>query len=176
MHFLVVGLVGLTDIACCGAVVCREDFNISYKGNANTLPLRNWEEALLPEPISMVSEGCREPQLKRIFVLGCSFVLLWLCIYVQWARCMPCSGWRVGGVKWWCIILRAMRHTGCDDSKLDLSLIRGAPRDRCLWALVALLSTAIVACPDSPVCLLVASLITALDMQVSSHTVCAVRC
>jgi hypothetical protein len=35
--------------------IFREDFNISYKGNANTLPLRNWDEAGLPEPIRMVS-------------------------------------------------------------------------------------------------------------------------
>lgn len=35
----------------------REDFNISYKGNANTLPLRNWDEANLPEPIAMVSSS-----------------------------------------------------------------------------------------------------------------------
>ncbi|WIA22903.1 hypothetical protein OEZ86_009840 [Tetradesmus obliquus] len=33
--------------------IFREDFNISYKGNANTLPLRNWDEAGLPEPIRM---------------------------------------------------------------------------------------------------------------------------
>lgn len=36
--------------------IFREDFNISYKGNANTLPLRNWDEGGLPEPIRMVSE------------------------------------------------------------------------------------------------------------------------
>jgi hypothetical protein len=35
--------------------IFREDFNISYKGNANTLPLRNWDEAGMPEPIRMVS-------------------------------------------------------------------------------------------------------------------------
>ncbi|KAF6265401.1 pre-mRNA-splicing ATP-dependent RNA helicase [Scenedesmus sp. NREL 46B-D3] len=33
--------------------IFREDFNISYKGNANTLPLRNWDEAGLPEPLRM---------------------------------------------------------------------------------------------------------------------------
>jgi ATP-dependent RNA helicase DDX23/PRP28 len=34
--------------------IFREDFNISYKGNPHTLPLRNWDEGNLPEPLRMV--------------------------------------------------------------------------------------------------------------------------
>lgn len=62
--------------------IFREDFNIAYKGNANTLPLRNWEEALLPEPINMAIEyvGYAKPSpiqmasiplgLKQLDVIG----------------------------------------------------------------------------------------------------------
>lgn len=35
--------------------IFREDFSISYKGNTgSTLPIRNWEEAELPEPLMKV--------------------------------------------------------------------------------------------------------------------------
>lgn len=60
---------------------CREDFNISYKGNANTLPLRNWDEANLPEPLAMVSSdvwGRGGAMHTRVLQS-----LLWLC-------CEPC--------------------------------------------------------------------------------------
>ena len=36
--------------------IFREDFSISYKGNTGgTLPLRNWEEAGLPDTLMKVS-------------------------------------------------------------------------------------------------------------------------
>jgi len=40
--------------------IFREDFSISYKGNTGgTLPLRNWEEAGLPDTLMKVStRGC----------------------------------------------------------------------------------------------------------------------
>ncbi len=35
--------------------IFREDFSIAYKGNAGgTLPIRNWKEARLPEPLMKV--------------------------------------------------------------------------------------------------------------------------
>lgn len=37
--------------------IFREDFNISYKGNPGTLPLRNWDEGNFPDPIKMVSKS-----------------------------------------------------------------------------------------------------------------------
>ena len=38
--------------------IFREDFSIAYKGNAGgTLPIRNWKEARLPEPLMKVRRG-----------------------------------------------------------------------------------------------------------------------
>jgi ATP-dependent RNA helicase DDX23/PRP28 len=37
--------------------IFREDFNISYRGNNPTLPLRNWQEADLPEELHKVGTG-----------------------------------------------------------------------------------------------------------------------
>lgn len=34
--------------------IFREDFNIQFKGNTDTLPMRSWSEANLPAPIMQV--------------------------------------------------------------------------------------------------------------------------
>jgi hypothetical protein len=59
--------------------IFREDFNISYKGNANTLPLRNWDEAGLPEPIRMVGKTCMS--IVRCMLWQCHTldVCVWPC-------------------------------------------------------------------------------------------------
>lgn len=42
--------------------IFREDFSIAYKGNAGgTLPIRNWKEARLPEPLMKVRLNWRVP-------------------------------------------------------------------------------------------------------------------
>ena len=48
--------------------IFREDFSIAYKGNAGgTLPIRNWKEARLPEPLMKVRGGLfrRMPKCLR---------------------------------------------------------------------------------------------------------------
>ena len=45
--------------------IFREDFSIAYKGNAGgTLPIRNWKEARLPEPLMKVRGGLFRRMLK----------------------------------------------------------------------------------------------------------------
>ena len=44
--------------------IFREDFSIAYKGvssGVNALPIRNWEEAKLPEPVLQVRPHAQRP-------------------------------------------------------------------------------------------------------------------
>ncbi len=44
--------------------IFREDFSIAYKGNAGgTLPIRNWAEAALPEPLMRVRLSWPHPRV-----------------------------------------------------------------------------------------------------------------
>ncbi len=47
--------------------IFREDFNIQFKGNTDVLPLRNWDEAKLPDELRKASEGV-EGEGERVSV------------------------------------------------------------------------------------------------------------
>jgi hypothetical protein len=76
--------------------LCREDFNISYKGNANTLPLRNWNEANLPEPLAMVSLGAwlvvwlLSVVVGRVGVVVVVVVVVGCCTHTPAVACVVC--------------------------------------------------------------------------------------
>jgi ATP-dependent RNA helicase DDX23/PRP28 len=81
--------------------IFREDFNISYKGNTGgTLPMRNWEEAGLPDV------------LMRVRTLSACRVLL-LLVLDSFHGLLPCPGkdWKAA-VRWVRMRAQAIKKMG----------------------------------------------------------------
>ena len=55
--------------------IFREDFSIAYKGvssGVNALPIRNWEEAKLPEPVLQVRPRAQRPCAALLLACVCA--------------------------------------------------------------------------------------------------------
>ena len=75
--------------------IFREDFSIAYKGNAGgTLPIRNWKEASLPEPLMQVRAPVAPPRaIMPCALISHAFLIQMSCMMSPSDEARPCACW-----------------------------------------------------------------------------------